>query len=107
MKEETQHLLSHQIGLLEGYQNSVTEGSQNLLQSLDPEIIEKEIYAKKSVGIENFIPSSKKLKTLDRIKLTFKKYILDPNYIEKKFFRPSFIKSYQKRILSKNELNEY
>ncbi|MDP2363124.1 MAG: FHA domain-containing protein, partial [Ignavibacteria bacterium] len=52
IKEETQKLLSHQIGLLEGYRTSVTEGSQSLLQSLDPEIIEKETASKPSSGLE-------------------------------------------------------
>ncbi len=36
LKDEAQKLLGHQIGLLEGYNLSVTEGSKMLLQSLDP-----------------------------------------------------------------------
>jgi pSer/pThr/pTyr-binding forkhead associated (FHA) protein len=41
LKEETSKLLSHQIGLLEGYQLSVTDGCKALLEVLDPESIEK------------------------------------------------------------------
>ncbi len=106
-KEEMQKLLTHQIGLLEGYRISITEGSQSLLQSLDPEIIEKEVSVKQSSMLENLIPNSKKVKTLDAIKLNYKKYMSDPYHIEKKFFRPAFIKGYQMRKAVKNEFNEY
>jgi type VI secretion system protein ImpI len=107
IKEEMDKLLAHQIGLLEGYRMSVTEGCQSLMQSLDPDLIEQEIESKQSVGLGNFLPHTKKLKTLDAIKSTYKKYLSDPYHVEKKFFRPSFIKGYQKRIHSKNNGNEY
>ncbi len=42
LRDEIQKLITHQIGLLEGYRISVTEGSQSLLQSLNPDEIEKE-----------------------------------------------------------------
>jgi len=107
IKEETQKLLSHQIGLLEGYRTSVTEGSQSMLQSLDPEIIEKEVSSKPTTGLDSLLPYTKKIKTLDAIKLSYKKYISDPYHLEKKYFRPPFIKGYQKRSAPKNEMNEY
>lgn len=107
IKEETQKLLSHQIGLLEGYRTSVTEGSQSMLQSLDPEIIEKETASKQTSGLDNLLPYAKKIKTLEAIKQSYKKYISDPYHLEKKYFRPPFIKGYQKRISAKNEMNEY
>ncbi len=107
IKEETQKLLSHQIGLLEGYRTSVTEGSQSLLQSLDPELIERETASKQTSGLDNLLPYAKKIKTLEAIKQSYKKYISDPYHLEKKYFRPPFIKGYQKRISAKNEINEY
>ena len=107
IKEETQKLLSHQIGLLEGYRTSVTEGSQSLLQSLDPELIEKETISKQTSALDKLLPYTKKVKTLEAIKLSYKKYISDPYHLEKKYFRPPFIKGYQKRISAKNEMNEY
>jgi len=107
IKEEAQKLLVHQIGLLEGYNISVTEGSQALLQSLDPELIEKEAERKQASGIANLLPYSKKLKTLQLINESYKKFISDPYHLEKKFFRPAFIKGYQKRISTRNEKNEY
>jgi hypothetical protein len=107
IKEEAQKLFTHQVGLLEGYKASVTEGSQSLLQSLDPELIEKEAERKQASGFQNLLPYSKKLKTLETINETYKKYITDPYHLEKKFFRPAFIKGYQKRISSRNDKNEY
>ena len=86
----------HQIGLLEGYNLSVTEGSKMLLQSLDPNVIEKELQSKKNSG--KILSFAKKSKVLDLIKENYHKYISDPYYIEKKFFRPSFLRGYQKRI---------
>jgi len=107
IKEETQKLLTHQIGILEGYRTSATEGSQSLLQSLDPEIIERETLSKQTSAMDNLIPNAKKVKILEAIKTNYKKYISDPYHLEKKYFRPPFIKGYQKRISAKNEVNEY
>jgi len=107
IKEETEKLLAHQIGLLEGYRISVTEGCQALLQSLDPDLIEQEVESKNSGGLRHLLPYSNKQKTLAVIKSNYKKYLSDPYHIEKKFFRPSFIKGYQMRIHSKNNSNEY
>ena len=107
IKEEAQKLFAHQIGLLEGYRISVTEGCQALLQTLDPELIEKEAERKQAGGIGNLLPYSKKLKTLEAINASYKKYISDPYHLEKKFFRPAFIKGYQKRISARQEKNEY
>ncbi len=109
LKEETSKLLSHQIGLLEGYQNSITDGSKELLKALDPEIIEKDLdsKAKKSgPDIGKILPFAKKSKVLDILKENYRTYASDPYHIEKKYFRPSFLKGYQKRILSKSK-NEY
>ena len=71
LKEETSKLLSHQIGLLEGYQESINEGAKALLNSIDPDTIEKEIDAKnKQTGpdIGKILPFTKKSKVLDAFK---------------------------------------
>ena len=110
LKEETSKLLSHQIGLLEGYQSSVTEGSKALLDTLNPENVEKEIENKsKQSGLDigKLLPFAQKSKVLDALKENYKMYVSDPYHIEKKFFRPSFMKGYQKRILSGKNQNEY
>lgn len=109
LKEETSKLLSHQIGLLEGYQLSVTDGSKELLKVLDPDIIEKELDSKsKKSGpdIGKILPFTRKTKVLDILKENYRTYASDPYHVEKKYFRPSFLKGYQKRILSKSK-NEY
>jgi pSer/pThr/pTyr-binding forkhead associated (FHA) protein len=110
IKEETQKLLGHQIGLLEGYQVSINEGCNNLLRSLDPEMIEKELQIKsQSSGFDlgKVIPLIRKEKVLEAIKTNYRTYLSDPYHIEKKFFRPSFMKGYQKRTLSNKPQNEY
>ncbi len=111
LKDEIEKLITHQIGLLEGYRISVTEGSQSLLQSLNPDEIEKELMSKnqKASGLDfgKIIPFTQKAKVLDGIKENYQKYISDPYHVEKKYFRPSFLKGYQKRILSKKSEDEY
>lgn len=111
LKEEIQKLLSHQIGMLEGYRQSVTEGSKSLLESMDPVIIEKELMSKNqqssAIDIGKILPFTKKIKVLDALKENYRKYASDLYHIEKKFFRPPFLKGYQKRILSEKSRNEY
>ncbi|HVO72405.1 MAG TPA: hypothetical protein VMT35_00150, partial [Ignavibacteriaceae bacterium] len=101
LNEEIQNLLAHQVGLLEGYKTSATEGSRGLLQSLDPESVEQEVQKKNmhSGGIDmaKIIPAFGSKKILETLKENYKKYISDPYYIEKKFFRAHFLKGYQKR----------
>lgn len=103
-KEETLKLLTHQVALLEGYKESVSEGSKLLLQSLNPQSIEAELDRKAGHGISKLLPGNKKTQILELIKANYRKYISDPYHIEKKFFRPSFMKGYQKRISS--QLND-
>lgn len=109
LNEEIQKLLTHQLGLLEGYKISITEGSKLLLHSLDPEQIEKELQSKPSSGIDigKILPIAQKSKILDMIKENYQKYMSDPYHIEKKYFRPAFMKGYQSRILAKKQINEY
>ncbi len=111
LKEETEKLLAHQIGLLEGYRMSITEGSKTLLESLSPDLIEKEMAAKnppQAIDIGKLLPFTQKTKILEMLKENYQKYISDPYHVEKKYFRPFFMKGYQKRILSNHKSdNEY
>lgn len=111
LKEETQKLLTHQIGLLEGYRNSITEGSKGLLHSLDPDTIEKEMQAKSQqsggLNLGKVLPFAQKAKILDVIKDNYSKYMADLYHVEKKYFRPAFMKGYQKRISASQQHNEY
>lgn len=105
LREETQKLLAHHASLLEGYKSSVTEGSRLLLQSLDPENpgddSSKHGHKEKSLS-EGLFPGLNKSKKTKLLTEKLKKYIADPYYVEKKFFRPPFIKGYQKRITDKS-----
>jgi type VI secretion system protein ImpI len=111
LKEETQKLMTHQIGLLEGYRTSITEGSKGLLQSLDPVTIEKEMQIKnqQAGGLNpgKILPFLQKAKVLDVIKENYSKYMSDLYHVEKKYFRPAFMKGYQKRISASPQHNEY
>ena len=111
LKEETEKLLAHQVGLLEGYRLSITEGSKTLLQSLNPDVIEKELLAKtptQVIDIGKLLPFTQKTKILEILKENYQKYISDTYHVEKKYFRPPFMKGYQKRILSNQKSeNEY
>jgi pSer/pThr/pTyr-binding forkhead associated (FHA) protein len=111
LNEEIQNLLSHQIGLLEGYKISVTEGSKALLQSLNPEAIDQELQKKniQTGGLDwaKIIPAVNNKKILEAIKENYKKYISDPYHVEKKFFRPHYLKGYQKRSPSGRLHDEY
>ncbi len=111
LNEEIQNLLSHQIGLLEGYKLSVMEGSKALLQSLNPEVIEQDLQKKgmQTGGLDwaKIIPALNNKKILDAIKDNYKKYISDPYHVEKKFFRPHYLKGYQKRSPSGRLHDEY
>jgi len=102
-KDELNKILSHQIGLLEGYKESFNYGIEKILDEMDPIILENKIkndilkigYIKIPY---KYIPFYTKIKSLQTIKSTNKKLRLDISIIEKKHFRPAFIKGYQKRI---------
>ncbi|MGE5845771.1 MAG: hypothetical protein ACM34O_03525, partial [Ignavibacteria bacterium] len=111
LNEEIQNLLAHQVGLLEGYKTSVMEGSKALLQSLDPQLIEQELQKKNmragGLDIAKIIPLLGSKKILEAIKENFRKYVSDPYHIEKKFFRPHYLKGYQKRTVTDRAHDEY
>jgi hypothetical protein len=101
LEEETKKLLNHQIGLLEGYRESSVEGSRNFLQTLDPDVIEKEYTAKITAAggfnLSRFLPFLMKEKVLAVLKENYKQNLSDPYHIEKRYFRPAFLKGYQMR----------
>lgn len=109
LKDETQKLLAHQVGLLEGYRISIIEGTKGLLESLDPETLENEKENQKKSFLEKnkFFSFVQKAKMFDMIKKVYGKYHSDPFYIEKKFFRPAFMNGYQRRNASSKSFEEY
>jgi pSer/pThr/pTyr-binding forkhead associated (FHA) protein len=101
LEEETKKLLNHQVGLLEGYRESVMHGTGSFLQSLDPDVIEKEYMAKVNAAggfnLSKFLPFIVKGKVLEVLKENYRKNLSDPYHIEKRYFRPLFLKGYQTR----------
>ena len=102
-KEELNKILSHQVGLLDGYHDSVNDGIAKVLDEIDPEILENKIKSENlKLGKVNipfkYIPLYAKIKSMQMVKSIHKKLKLDMNVIERKHFRPAFMKGYQKRI---------
>ena len=102
-KEELNKILSHQVGLLDGYHDSVNDGIAKVLNEIDPEILENKINSENlKLGKVNipfkYIPLYAKIKSMQMVKSIHKKLKLDMNVIERKHFRPAFMKGYQKRI---------
>jgi hypothetical protein len=92
----------HQVSLLEGYKRSVNEGTRQLLERLDPDSIQSRMQKKK----KDMSPSKLALSKLPVLEsLGFKKLYSevyqdlakeDRSIIEKKYFRPSYVKRYNK-----------
>jgi pSer/pThr/pTyr-binding forkhead associated (FHA) protein len=101
-KEELNKILAHQVGLLDGYHDSVNDGIAKVLNEIDPEILENKINSENlKLGKVNipfkYIPLYAKIKSVQMVKSIHKKLKLDMNVIERKHFRPAFMKGYQKR----------
>lgn len=100
MKTESRRLISHQVGLLEGYKESVKKGMPEILREVNPAIVQNEI-ANSSIGFgpvkipAKVIPLYSQMKTLKVLKENhFEIVDEDKGFFEKKYFRPPFIKKY-------------
>lgn len=101
--EELIKIQSHQVGLLDGYKDSINDGLENVLNEMNPEILTDKINNQKlkigSINIQfKYIPFYAKIKSIQMVKSIHKKIQTDINAIERKHFRPAFMKGYQKRI---------
>ena len=100
LKTESRRLISHQVGLLEGYKESVKKGMPEILREVSPAIVQNDI-ANSSFRLgpikipAKFIPLYSQMKTLKVLKENhFEIVDEDKGFFEKKFFRPPFIKKY-------------
>jgi hypothetical protein len=103
IKAITDELLIHQLSMLEGYKSSASEGTQKILEKMGPDFLKEELAAQKAAKgnlsvlykIFPFLASFKlsQLYTDAHRELTQE----DQGIIEKKYYRPSYIKSYNKR----------
>lgn len=104
-EEETGKIIYHQMGLLEGYRDSVKNGTANMLKSLDPISLEREFLTQKvKIGPVQLpyklLPFLMKSKIYNLIKEKFELIHRDPEHLEKKYYLPEFIKIYQQRLYS-------
>jgi pSer/pThr/pTyr-binding forkhead associated (FHA) protein len=103
IKAITDELLIHQLSMLEGYKSSAKEGTQKILDKLNPDSVKEELSAQKTAKgkqsllykVFPFLASFKlsQLYTIQHRELSQE----DQGIIEKKYFRPSYIKSYNRR----------
>jgi hypothetical protein len=103
IKAITNELLIHQLSMLEGYKSSAAEGTQKILEKMSPDFLKEELAAQKTAKgklsvlykIFPFLSSFKlsQLYTDAHRELAQE----DQGIIEKKYYRPSYIKSYNKR----------
>jgi hypothetical protein len=103
IKTMTDELLIHQLSMLEGYKSSAKEGTQKILDRLNPDVLKEDLAAQESAaGKQNFLYKLLPfLATLKQSKLITDAHREisqeDQGIIEKKYFRPGYIKSYNKR----------
>jgi hypothetical protein len=97
-------LMVHQISLLDGYKSSVSDGTRKFLEKLDPKAIQQHLRNKKINLGPLRIPYGS-LPVLGA--LLFRRAYSDlykelaredQSIIEKKYFRPSYVKRYNKRM---------
>jgi len=93
----------HQIALLEGYKASVGEGGRELLDQVNPEVLEKNrtndsSYVKRY--LYRFLPLLREWNLMRSYRRTYRRASSeDRSVIEKKLFRPHFIRAYDNTII--------
>lgn len=97
----TRDVLVHMVGLLDGYRRSVEEGSKRLLQKIDPETTRQSLKAMSlklgSVKIPyKYLPVFFEWQLLQQFRKKYRDVQEeDRGVIEKRDFRPGFIKGYE------------
>ncbi|MGD8540177.1 MAG: FHA domain-containing protein [Candidatus Aminicenantes bacterium] len=103
IKAMTDELLIHQLSMLEGYKSSAKEGTQKILDRLNPDVLlEDQAKRESAKGAQSFLhtvfPFLAKLKQSKLITDAHRELSQeDQGIIEKKYFRPSYVRSYNKR----------
>jgi hypothetical protein len=99
----------HQVALLDGYRKSVSEGSKILIKEFDPSSIKKELIQSKiqlgPIAIPyKYISFLVNWKILRILQAKHSEYSLESvGVIEKKIFRPPFIRNYLESLNSGQE----
>ena len=100
----TDELLIHQLSMLEGYKSSAKEGTQKILDRLNPDILKEDLFSQETAKgkvsllyrIFPFLTSFKLARLFKDAHRDLSQE--DQGIIEKKYFRPSYIRSYNKRM---------
>lgn len=101
LRKATDQIFLHVIGVLEGYRQSVEEGTRSLLQKIDPAMLRKEVANSKfKLGPMEipykFVPF---LLPFGIVKLSIRRHhdllLEDRGVLEKRYFRPGFIHGYE------------
>ncbi len=102
VKNLSEEIMLHQVSLLDGYKASVNEGTKHFLSKLDPAIVQKKVQEKKlSLGPVKIPYGSFPILGPANFKKIYKECYKelareDQSIIEKKYFRPSYVKRYNK-----------
>lgn len=106
MQRALDDLILHFMGLLEGYRSGIDEGVQKLLQKSDPETFRAQV-AGASITLGpvkipyRFIPMAVEWKVLQMMRRAHEELLQeDRGVLEKRYFRPFFIRGYEKCIAS-------
>lgn len=100
----TEEIMLHQLSLLDGYKESVAQGTRKLLERLDPAALQLRLDGKKSPEGSLKIPRrglsvGKHMKFVQAIAEIHRELTEeDQATIECKYFRPAFIRGYTKRM---------
>ena len=100
LKRETNGVIIHVIGLLEGYKKSIDDGTRSILQRLDPDEIRREVAGTKArlgpITIPyRFLPPLLLWRIVRVLGERHRELTEeDRGILEKKLYRPAFIRSY-------------
>lgn len=113
VKAITDEILIHQLSMLEGYKSSVEEGTQKMLDTISPDHLNEQLGSKKDklgkLGtLYKFLPILGPFKLYQLFSDAHRELAQeDKSIIEKKYFRPGYIRSYNKRMeLSRKKRGE-
>jgi hypothetical protein len=103
IKALTDELLIHQLSMLEGYKSSAKEGTQKILDRLNPDVLQEDLAAQETATgkvslLYKVFPFLASFKLAHLFKDAHRDLSQeDQGIIEKKYFRPSYIRSYNRR----------
>lgn len=104
IKYITDEIMLHQVALLDGYKASVEKGSRLLLEKTDPDVLKKHLSERRiNLGLVKIPFSSLPIINAYKLVQLFSDAHRelsqeDQSIIEKKYFRHSYVRSYNKRM---------